>query len=324
MNSILEYHFEEPTPTQKVLFEFQNQKYEIYIKRDDLIHPVVSGNKWRKLKHHPCFLENRSASGLVTMGGGYSNLVFALGYLAQWKGMKLKVLTSHRGENTYVMDWCERMGTEFIGVSRNTMRQLREERCSPSDLMEDIKDFEWIPEGGGGDWSVPGVSEMVEEIRGELPRQPLRVAVAAGTGITSSIVASQLPVGSELLIFPSVRSKKFDEFIKREMESKISGGSEFKLLPYEADKGMGSIEPEAVDFLYDFHLQTGILLDPFYNGKVLYALVKNKLIAGDAPLVLIHSGGAQAWVGLAKKYPESRQIVELAADYSRGINNFFD
>nr|MBS0036886.1 pyridoxal-phosphate dependent enzyme [Saprospiraceae bacterium] len=324
MNAVTVDHFSQPTPTQKVIFEYERQKYEIYIKRDDLIHPVVSGNKWRKLRYHPCFSDDFKAKCLVTMGGGYSNLVFALAYLAQWKGLKLKVFTSHRGEDTYLMDWCVKMGTEFIVVSRTAMRELREGKISPTELVGDSEELEWIPEGGGGNWSVRGVSEMVEEVRAALPGRPLRLAVAAGTGITSSIIASLLPAHAELFIFPSVRSRRFDDFVKREIESKKKKEIDFQLLPYGVDKGMGNIEPEVVKFLYKFYIQTGILLDPFYNGKVLFALAKNQLIDGDAPLVLIHSGGAQTWIGLSKKYPDNSQIHNLAAVYSKKLHGFFN
>ena len=84
--------------TENICLEFQNLNHDvkIYMKREDLIHPIISGNKFRKLKYNLKQLKKNKNSLLITFGGAFSNHLLAVAYLGKIEG--IKTLAIVRGE----------------------------------------------------------------------------------------------------------------------------------------------------------------------------------------------------------------------------------
>lgn len=104
------------------------KKVELWVKRDDLIHPIISGNKWRKLK----FILNQAliegSHTIISMGGAYSNHLHALAYVG--KQLNLSTVGYIRGERP--TQWSptlidlEKWGMELRFVSRSEYSGLRQ------------------------------------------------------------------------------------------------------------------------------------------------------------------------------------------------------
>ena len=311
-----------PSPLERVDFNYLDESYELYVKRDDLIHFVVGGNKWRKLMGHEVFREVGKKYSIVSTGGNYSNLVFALSYICYVYGYPLTILSPETETETYMMKWCRKLGTVFVGVSRSKLRAIRNGDLSPLNLLEIDENVVWIPEGGGGEWSDSGIKSIIDELGFQAPNKDLVLLTAAGTGVTAFQLANFLPIQWDLVVFPAIKSPSFIEFMEKGLIHSDRKAGTSLLLTQHTDKGIGQVHEDLVDFLLGFYNQNGILLDPFYNGKALYYTIKNEHFKkNDKSIVLIHSGGAQAWVGLGNRYPYDRRIRVLAEVFMKQFRN---
>jgi len=313
MTDFLNQKFEAPSPLERIGFQYRKKSFEIYVKRDDLIHFIAGGNKWRKLIGHPAFNSSVQKLSILSTGGNFSNLVFAISYLCYINGHSLTVLSPETNEDSYLMVWARKLGVQFQGLNRSQLRDIRKGQLSPFEFVEEKEQHLWIPEGGGGEWSEVGIRLLIKEIEEDLKEGELNLITAAGTGITAFYMAENLPISWNLLVFPAIQSKVFNQYLQGEFKIRNRTSSEVQLISQKNDKGIGSVSGELLEFLLEFYQQTAILLDPFYNGKALfYALQDGKLLMDDKPIVLVHSGGTQAWYGLAKKFTEDRRIQTMA------------
>ena len=302
-----------PSPYQEVKFRYSGQVCRLYIKRDDLIHFFAGGNKWRKLMGHPIFKEQQESVHVLSTGGNHSNLVFALCWICDLYNYSLTILSPETEKDTYLIAWAKNLGVQFIGLNRTQLRAIRNGMQNPLDFIPDGKDVVWIPEGGSGLWSEEGISLMIEEIQDFCGNVPATILTAAGTGISSFYMLKSLPHNWELGVFPAIKSNSFNRFLSSELEKHQQRPSQYMLIPQDDDRGIGSVTDSLIDFLLAVYDQTGVLLDPFYNGKALYYFWKNGGFENsDKKIILIHSGGNQAWYGLSFKYPLNKRIQMLA------------
>ncbi len=302
-----------PSPLQEVKFQYRDQLCKLYIKRDDLIHFFTGGNKWRKLMGHPIFKEQQKSVSVLSTGGNYSNLVFALCWICNLYNYPLTILSPETYKDTYMMAWAKKLGVQFIALNRTQLRAIRNGMQNPLGFVPDGKDVVWIPEGGSGPWSEEGISLMIEEIQDFFGNESATILTAAGTGISSFFTLKNLPYVWQLGVFPAIKSKSFNRFLSTELEKHQQSSSQWMLISQDDDEGIGSVTDGLIDFLVGVYDQTGVLLDPFYNGKALYYFWKNGgLEDSGKKVILIHSGGNQAWYGLSLKYPLDQRIQLLA------------
>ncbi|TXL00917.1 1-aminocyclopropane-1-carboxylate deaminase [Methylococcaceae bacterium HT1] len=184
----------------------QEQGVELWIKRDDLLHPVISGNKWRKLKYILNHALSLKTHKIISMGGAYSNHLHALAYTGQMLGIKTQGLI--RGEQPEVVNptlsdlfsW----GMEGSFVSRSEYRQLRTYKAY--DSLPDIQSGEyWLPEGGAMDLALQGVAELVDEL--DLDYDVL--CVPCGTATTLAGIISAVSEETQVLGFSALKGAGF-------------------------------------------------------------------------------------------------------------------
>lgn len=285
-----------PTPLQRIADPAWSARgVALSIKRDDLLHPVISGNKWRKLKYPLNDALQRGADTLVSMGGVYSNHLHALAYAGRELGLKTAAFV--RGErpaalNPTLLDLMEwNMALHF--VSREDYRNLRAYREWNS--LPGIRPGQyWLPEGGASEWAWQGVAEAVAEI--DAPYDIL--ALACGTGTTLAGAVGAVASGVEIVGVPALKG---GEFLYRDIPELLaaqgrsdSGG--WRLWPDYHFGGFARTTPALLEFIAVFEARHGIELEPVYTGKLLYA-VYDRLQAGDFQagqhVVVWHSGGLQ-------------------------------
>ncbi|MGZ5009887.1 MAG: 1-aminocyclopropane-1-carboxylate deaminase/D-cysteine desulfhydrase, partial [Methylobacter sp.] len=175
---------------------------ELWMKRDDLLHPVISGNKWRKLKYIIDHALSSGADTLISMGGAYSNHLHALAYVGKVLGLKTIGLV--RGEQpetlTPTLQDMAKWGMELKFVSRSEYRQLRQYK-NWHDLPGLKPRQYWLPEGGAQRLALKGVAELVTEI--EIPCETF--CIPCGTGTTLAGIIEAVPQQVSVLGFAAFK-----------------------------------------------------------------------------------------------------------------------
>ncbi len=289
-----------PSPIQEVDFPLlKNKNIRLWIKRDDLIHPWVSGNKYRKLKYNlKSAIENKCKT-IVTFGGAFSNHLHATAGACALLGLKsVGIVRGVIDLNNPTIKFCIERGMNLIPVSRAAYR-LKENSQEIIELIQKYPDCYMVPEGGTNQLALRGASEIVDEIKIQWSEMPEIISLACGTGGTTAGILSANLLNSKVIAFSALKSSH--------LESEIKQLSDFK----NADKlsvqtdfhfgGYAKWNTELIDFIYDFEKQTDIPLDHVYNGKAMFGLFK--LILADyfepgSTICYIHTGGLQGKNGL--------------------------
>lgn len=258
------------------------------IKRDDLLHPIISGNKWRKLKHVLLKIESQGCRSIATMGGRYSNLLHAVSYIAMQLGWKAKLYVRgyQQQQLTPMLQDAKRWGAEICYVDKVTFREIRRE---PPQLDEG--DF-WLPEGGYEQLAIKGTIESVME----LPRvyDYLVIASATGTslaGYCQAVTNMQLKtriIGIATLNNQSEILHNVAQISDGQAVPEVIKGYEFG--------GFAKSTTELKSFIHHFQEKHNIPLEPVYSGKSFFAvmdLLKKGYFPDGSRVLLVHCGGLQ-------------------------------
>jgi len=295
-------NFQLPSVEQDVPSAFLNEKgIQITIKRDDLIHDEVSGNKWRKLKWNIDNAIQSERATILTFGGAHSNHIAASAAAAKLHG--LKSIGIIRGEEVDLenptLKKAAENGMEIYRVSRSEFREI-EDRDYIESLRHRFGPFYLIPQGGQNHYGVQGCSEIMSE----LTREYDRIFVACGTATTLSGMAIANKIGADIygvsalkggdFLFETVKSYVRKTFNDAETEEDIL--SKIHLITDTHFGGYAKIKPELIRFMRNFAAETGVKLDPVYTGKTafaMYDLAKKIDLSKTENWLLIHSGGMQ-------------------------------
>ncbi|MGG7661528.1 1-aminocyclopropane-1-carboxylate deaminase/D-cysteine desulfhydrase [Dyadobacter sp. BHUBP1] len=288
-----------PTPLQR-LVNATTEKAEVrlYIKRDDLIHPTVSGNKWRKLKYNLLDARSRGAGAVLTFGGAYSNHLYATA--AAGNGLGLKTIGIVRGlelegKENETLQFCRKQGMQLHFVSREEYRQ----RHSEAYLLNVSARFGnpyLIPEGGTTELALKGAAEMVDEVKDELAAMPDYIATAAGTGGTA---AGILSAGASVLAFSVLRG---GDFLKEDIHQLLKEYKEPGNLTLLTDYHFGGYakwNSELLAFMQDFRAEFDVQLEQVYTAKMFYGLfdlLKKGYFKAGTTIVAVHTGGLQGLI----------------------------
>jgi 1-aminocyclopropane-1-carboxylate deaminase len=283
------------------------------VKRDDLIHSEVSGNKWRKLKFNISSVKQLKKEGILTFGGAYSNHLIATAAGCSLAG--LRSIGIGRGEelnadSNDTLGRCVKYGMELHFVSRAEYA-FRNEKSYHEDLSLRFPNQYIVPEGGANYLGIVGCQEIWKEVDGDFDI----VVLAPVTTVTSAGLLIGLPERTELWVVPVL--KGFDS--KLEMVSLLSKtGIELEMIHELMERvevkygyhfgGYGKYSEELLDFIEEFYRHTSIPLDPVYTAKAMFALVQeinlSKLV--DKKILFIHTGGLQGASSIFAK--EKRSI----------------
>lgn len=269
------------------------EKHEVnlWIKRDDLLHPVISGNKWRKLKYNLDEALSLGVDTIISMGGAYSNHLHALAYLG--KIIDLKTIGIIRGERptalTPTLLDMESWGMELRFVSRSDYRHYRNYKHWQDFPGLKPNQF-WLPEGGANGLALKGVAELANEI--DIPYDTL--CVACGTGATLAGLINAVSGKTSVLGFAALKNA---EFLQSDVQLLLS--EEFHNVEIFHDYhfgGFAKLKPTLALFITAFEQKTSIPLESVYTGKMLYGLydliAKNYFRPGQR-IIAIHTGGLQ-------------------------------
>ncbi|WP_411726899.1 1-aminocyclopropane-1-carboxylate deaminase/D-cysteine desulfhydrase [Methyloglobulus sp.] len=275
----------------------ENHDINLWIKRDDLLHPVISGNKWRKLKYSLDEALSLGTDTIISMGGAYSNHLHALAYVGRILG--LNTIGIIRGERpvplTPTLLDMENWGMELRFVSRPDYRHYRNYKHWQD--LPGLKPHQyWLPEGGATSLALKGIAELVDEI--DIPYDTL--CVTCGTGATLAGLINAVSGKISVLGFAALKNAGF---LQSDVQSLLSG--EFHNWEIFQDYhfgGFAKLNPTLVSFMAAFEQKTLIPLEPVYTGKMLYGLydlIAKGYFKPGQRIVAVHTGGLQGKRGYA-------------------------
>lgn len=289
-------------------FSDKERNIEVFMKREDLIHPFVSGNKFRKLKYNLVEAKNRNIDTLLTFGGAFSNHIAAVAAAGKLYGFKTigiirgEELADNIDQNP-TLKFASENGMQLEFVSREQYRNKTQ-----IDFLRTLKQkfgaFYPIPEGGTNELAVRGCKEILIKEDQEFNF----IACAVGTGGTiSGIIKSSAP-NQQILGFPALKG----DFLQNEIRNFVSE-SNWQLINGFEFGGYGKITPELVDFMNDFLAKTKILLDPIYTAKMVFgvrSLILDGFFPDDSKILLIHTGGIQGIDGM-NQLLEKKKLTKI-------------
>ena len=269
---------------------------KITIKREDLLHPHISGNKFRKLKYNILKAKEENKTALLTFGGAYSNHIAAAAAAGKEYGfatigvIRGEELVNKIGDNP-TLSFARDCGMMFKFVSRDEYRN-KSELSFIEGLSAEFGDFYLVPEGGTNELAIKGCEEILDSEDAGFTH----IACAVGTGGTiSGIIKSALP-NQKVLGFPALKGEGLLEDIL-----KFAPPGNWDLVTDYHFGGYGKITEELVHFINDFFEETGIPLDPVYTGKMFFGvidLVNKGYFPENSNILLIHTGGLQGIAGM--------------------------
>lgn len=278
---------------------FKEKEIELYLKRDDLIEPYVGGNKIRKMKYAFEHIIQSDINTVISCGGVYSNHIHALSYYSKYNNIQsIGLIRGDEGTVTPTLEDAKNQGMQIVYITREEYRKLR---THPEEIINKyIKDsnYYYLPEGGSSVFALKGCAEIIEE-NNYIEFQ--YICCPVGTGATIAGISSLPNLKSKVLGFPAIKNS---EYIDDEIKNLLlpTGATTFPLLFHNkvCMDGYGKINEFLVVFIKEFYLKHNILLDPLYNGKMMYyifELIKDDYFEKGSKILCIHTGGTQGWRG---------------------------
>lgn len=291
------------TPLQKIEEPlFEKHGVTVHVKRDDLLHPQIQGNKWRKLKYNLLEARLKGYTTLLTFGGPYSNHIYSTAAAA--KMFHFKSIGIIRGEQPKIesatLQFAASQGMELYYMDRAMYRE-KDKPESIESLRVQIGDFYLLPEGGTNILALEGAEEIVQEVDGEFDY----ICCACGTGGTLAGIVAGLNSSKKTIGFSSLKgddtlSKNVNELTLRYCDKQFSN---FQINFDYHFGGYAKVNEELIAFIKAFKHKHDIQLEPVYTGKMMYGvfdLISKGFFGKGSTIIAIHTGGLQGLNG----YPQ--------------------
>ena len=277
-------------------FLFSKNNIHVSIKREDLIHPIVSGNKFRKLKYNLLEAKNQKKTKILTFGGAFSNHIAAVAYAGQQNGFDTVGII--RGDELFnkiqgnpTLKFAQECNMKFEFVTRNQYQNKND-----YEFLEYLKskfgEFYLIPEGGTNELAIKGCEEILNYNDSEFDY----ICVCVGTGGTISGLINSSNMNQKILGFPTLKG----DFLQNEIRTFVIK-SNWQLMNDYHFGGYGKINEELINFMNQFSSEFKILLDPIYTAKMVFGvidLINKNYFPENSKILLIHSGGLQGIQGI--------------------------
>lgn len=299
---------------QVFLSELQEKKIQLFIKREDTIHPEVSGNKFRKLKYNLVEARNQKKTTILTFGGAFSNHILATAAAGNSEGFK--TIGIIRGDELGIdikktmttnetLKRAYEYGMQFDFVSREQYRN-KTDHDFIKDLEEKYGDFYIIPEGGTNELAVKGC----EEILTTEDQQFDYICSCVGTGGTISGIINSAQPQQRVVGFQALKGG----FLKEEIKPFVRNNKNWELIEAYHFNGYGKYNIELIEFINTFKRETKIPLDPIYTGKMMFGILdliqKNRFPPGSKVLA-IHTGGLQGIDGFNQRLQKRQKDLKI-------------
>jgi 1-aminocyclopropane-1-carboxylate deaminase len=285
--------FQLPSSIHKIENELTEKfNVQLFLKRDDLIHPEISGNKWRKLKYNIVQAKLEHKSTILTFGGAYSNHITATAKACQLLGFNSIGII--RGEPHQPLNkslqFAKDCGMDLKYLDRENYRnkEYYDFRTIISDFND--TDFYILPEGGANTLALKGCAEIVDEINNDNQQDFDFICCACGTGTTVAGIASNLQAHQKAIGFAVLKHN----YLKEEIIERYNiDFSKLDIQNYHFN-GYAKTTNELIVFIKNFYYKHDVLLDYVYTGKMMFGvfdLIQKGYFARNSKIICIHTGG---------------------------------
>ncbi len=297
------YVNEEACITIPVTLPGVSNDINVFMKRTDLVHPIISGNKWYKMKYNIVEMQNLGLDTLLTFGGAFSNHIHAAAHAGKMFGFKTIGLI--RGEEHLPLNSTLQAavddGMELHYVDRTTFRK-RETEEFLSSIREKFGSVYILPVGGTNKIALKGCAEIIDQIEIDYDY----ICSASGSGGTFAGLVTGLKDSKHAIAFPALKGGEFLEEVISDLVSEYTGKS-FSNWELNTDYhfgGFAKLTKELIDFTHEFNELNGFELDYIYINKMMFGitdLIKMGVFKSGETIVAIHSGGLQGNEGMKEK-----------------------
>ena len=289
-------NFKLPSKIKELKLNINNSNnIKLFIKREDLIHDIVSGNKWRKLNYNFKYIKEKKIKKILSFGGAYSNHLHALSWLAKKNNIKSFGLV--RGcklsiENP-TLSFCKKNKMDLFFLNRSTYRNNKYNNPIFKKIIKSEENVFVIPEGGFNEFGIKGCEEIMNEVNEHYDI----ICCSIGSGCTAVGIIKSLKFDQSFLGFSSFKNNFQIKNIISEKVKKRNWeiNSEYNF------GGFGQVNDELKKFIKDFKNTYEIMLDPIYTSKLFFGLFdmisKNKF-PKDSRILALHTGGLQGIQGV--------------------------
>jgi len=283
---------------------YRCKRIEVGLLRLDLLHPLISGNKWFKLLPLMQRLQAGERPRIISFGGVWSNHLHALAYVGKKFGIEtLGMVRGHASQpKTEMLLDAQGWGMRLVYLDRERYR-MKESREFLLELARDYPGWELLPEGGSSADAVLGCREIWRSLADTDWSEPDFLACAVGTGGTLAGLVAGKPSGTRVLGVPVLGLEEGERRVQDLLaRARIADPGGWSLDHQGAFGGYGKLPPELAAVLVDFERGAEVALDPVYTLKLLAAVNRNIVRGGIPPgsrVLLLHSGGLQGRRGMA-------------------------
>lgn len=298
--------FQKPMPEIiKLNIAFPNA-IELFVKREDLLHPIISGNKFRKMKYNLQKAKEIKATTLLTFGGAFSNHIVAVAGVGKEYGFQtIGVIRGeeleNQIENNPTLFLAQKLGMRFLFVDRTTYRN-KTNNAFIEQLRSQWGNFYLLPEGGTNELAILGCEEILSSATNKFDY----ICTAVGTGGTISGIINGSNENQKIIGFSSLKG----DFLKEDISKFVHKNNWHINCDYHFG-GYGKVNDVLIQFINEFYAKTQIPLDPIYTGKMMYGvfqMIEKGSFPAFSKILAIHTGGLQGIAGmnqlLAKKNKE--------------------
>ncbi len=280
---------------------------ELFLKREDKIHPFISGNKYRKLKYNIEEAKKKGFNKLLTFGGAYSNHIAAVAFAGQEFGFQ--TIGIIRGdeledkiEENPTLIFARACGMEFKFISRQLFREKHSDVFIEK-LEKEFDQFYLLPEGGTNNLAVKGCEEILTKEDCDFNF----ICCAGGTGGTISGIINSSKPSQKILGFPALKGS----FLNKDISKFVRKKNWNLILDYHFG-GYAKVNIELIEFINKFKRENNIQLDPVYTGKMIFGifdLLEKGYFKEGSKILAIHTGGLQGIAGMNKVLKQKKMPI---------------
>lgn len=304
-----------PSPLDVIDNNFRGSGIALYMKRDDLIHPWVNGNKYRKLSCNIKHFYDNGFAGICSFGGAFSNHLIALAYITHVECIPFVafVRAYEYDHNNPILKKISSWGTKIIIVPPDQYH-LKEQGEIPQSFLKEHNNYYLIPEGGTNDLALKGAAQIIKEIYSQTDTDKYsKVVCTVGTGGTSAGIYANMNSTENLMLACPFKSNlsylRGFELIKRDIP--------IDTINVSNHKKFGAYDPDIVSFINRFYNDYQVLLDPIYTAKTMYWLANNldHVHLNDIQkIIFIHTGGLPGIIGYNYLY-RNKETIRIPLKY---------
>lgn len=272
----------------------ESANIKVFVKRDDAINPIISGNKWRKIKFQLINAEQNNIRHIISFGGGFSNHLHALGYCCFQLGLKFTAIVRGDYSNNLspMLKDLSRWNADIRYVNK-LVYKTRDTELRQT-LAAEYPDALIVPEGGSSHYALKGVGEIIQELKQSYDY--IVAPVASGGTLAGLIHGLSNTCKTQVLGIGVLKGQDYLERLVTDLLPQANTSCHWQINHDYHFGGYAKKSPELEQFCQEFKQTHNLKIEPVYSGKLFFALqdlIKNQYFPPASKILALHTGGLQ-------------------------------